>query len=494
MEEGVLRKSKILQIIHRLAQKRGEEIYLVGGAVRDLRLGRRLGKDFDFVTKGEVRSLAQDLSQKMDGHAFPLDEGFGTWRVVIKKAKRKTDVDFCTLQGQDILDDLRQRDFTVNSLAISLKDIFQPGPPPLIDPLGGQADLRAKILRANSEASLVQDPLRMLRAFRLAYTLGLRVEEETLAMIRRNKNRILKPAWERIRTEFFIGLSASRAGEFLRDLYRSGLLEEIFPEVKEWEGLDQGAYHDFPLQEHAFRSVEAAEFVFAHFQDFYPAYAEKLGRHFSLSPEEGIPRKALFKFVAFFHDSGKPGTRSPGQEGQPVRFLDHDLQGQEINAAIARRMKLSRKSIRIISDLTRHHMRILSLAKVKEVTSRARYRFFRDLGKEGIDMALLALADGLASRKLHFDQFLKESLPEDFRRIKEVAKELIRYYFEEFSQKTPAPLLDGREIMGALGLPEGRAVGSLLAQLREAEMGGMVGTREEALDFLKNIDRSRPFG
>jgi len=109
-------------------------------------------------------------------------------------------------------------------------------------------------------------------------------------------------------------------------------------------------------------------------------------------------------------------------------------------------------------------------------------------------MALLALADGLASRKLRFDQFLEESLPEDLRRIKEVAKELIRYYFEEFSQKTPAPLLDGREIMEALGLPEGRAVGSLLARLQEAEMGGMVGTREEALDFLKKIDRSRPFG
>ena len=67
MEEGVLRKSKIIQIIHQLAQKRREEVYLVGGAVRDLRLGRPLGKDFDFVTKGEVRSLAQDLSQKMDG-------------------------------------------------------------------------------------------------------------------------------------------------------------------------------------------------------------------------------------------------------------------------------------------------------------------------------------------------------------------------------------------------------------------------------------------
>ena len=495
MEEGVLRKSKVLQVIHRLAQNRGEEIYLVGGAVRDFWLGRPSGKDFDFVIKGEVRALAQDLAQEMGGHAFPLDEGFGSWRVVIKKAKGKIEVDLCTMQGEDILEDLRQRDFTVNSLAINLKDIFLRGHPLPIDPLGGSADLRAGVLRANSGTSLLQDPLRMLRAFRFAYTLGLRVEEETLRMIFRNKNRILHSAWERIRSEFFTALGEISAHRFLRDLHQHGLLEEIFPEVAGWEGFNQGPLHDFPLLEHALRTVEAGEILFTRFRELYSSFTESLGHYFSQTIEEGINREALFKLACFFHDAGKPKTRTWDLGEKSPRFLDHDQEGEKIVAAVARRMKLSRKSIRILSELTRHHMRILSLSKAKEVTPRAKYRFFRDLGKEGIDVALLALADGLALRKINFDHpsFFKD-LPEDLRRVQEVAGELIRYYFEEFSQRPPTPLLDGREIMEALGLPQGKAVGSLLARLREAEMGGVVRTREEALDFLKSLDRSRPFG
>jgi hypothetical protein len=157
-------------------------------------------------------------------------------------------------------------------------------------------------------------------------------------------------------------------------------------------------------------------------------------------------------------------------------------------------MKLSRKAVRIISELTRHHMRILSLAKTKEVTSRAKYRFFRDLGKEGIDQIFLALADGMASTPITLGRPLIRELPGDLKRIKEVVDELLRYYFEEFLPKPPRPLLDGREIMQALDLPPGEEVGRLLERLREAEIAGRIRTQEEALEFLKNIDSSRPFG
>jgi tRNA nucleotidyltransferase/poly(A) polymerase len=198
--------------------------------------------------------------------------------------------------------------------------------------------------------------------------------------------------------------------------------------------------------------------------------------------------------VAFLHDSGKPGTGSFSPDGQIVRFLDHDQEGQRVNLLIAQRMKLSRKSVRIISELTRQHMRILSLAKAEEVTSRAKYRFFRDLGKEGIETIFLALSDGMASKPVRLGRPLDPEPPADLRKIKEVAEELLRYYYEEFSPKLPRPLLDGKEIMEALGLPPGEEVGRLLDRLREAEISGKVRTREEALEFLKNLDRSRPFG
>ena len=492
MRERLLRESKILQAVHQLSQKSKQEVYLVGGAVRDLFLEKPLGKDFDFVAAGEVNNLAEELAGTTGGHAFSLNDTFGTWRVAPASGRKKTTVDLSPMQGGDILEDLKQRDFTINSIGINLEEIFAHEHPSLIDPLHGRSDIQHRILRVNSEESLVRDPLRMLRAFRLIHTLGLKAEESTLKLIQKNRKLILRSAWERIRSEFFAGLGEREAGRFLRDLHQSGLLEAILPEVQGWESFEQGS--QLPLLEHAVRTVEAGETIFARFQELYPTYASLLDHHFSSNTEEGISREALFKFVAFLHDSGKPGTGSFSPDGQIVRFLDHDQEGQRVNLLIAQRMKLSRKSVRIISELTRQHMRILSLAKAEEVTSRAKYRFFRDLGKEGIETIFLALSDGMASKPVRLGRPLDPEPPADLRKIKEVAEELLRYYYEEFSPKPPRPLLDGKEIMEALGLPPGEEVGRLLDRLREAEISGKVRTREEALEFLKNLDRSRPFG
>lgn len=493
VKERLLRESKILQAVHRLSTKRKEEVYLVGGTVRDLLLGKPLGKDFDFAAAGEMSDLAKDLAEETGGHAFSLNDSFGTWRVVLRKGKKRMDVDFSPLQGRNIFEDLVQRDFTVNSMAMNMKEIFHQKTPSVIDPLNGLSDLGRRVLRANSEESLLRDPLRMLRAFRFASTLRLKTEEETLRIIQRNKKLILRSAWERIRSEFFAALSESQADHFLRDLFQSGLLKEIFPEIEGWDELDQGVHHDFSLLEHSFKTVEAGELIFAHFLELYPRHAKSLDHYFSSIIEEGISRRALFKFVAFFHDSGKPRTRTLGADRQTVRFLDHDQEGQKINGAIAFRLKLSRKSVRIISDLTRQHMRILSLSKTEEVTPRAKYRFFRDLGEEGIAAVFLALADGLAVRKHDLGWPLMPELPGETEKVKEVAEALLHYYYEEFSLKPQAPLLDGREIMDTLGLSQGKEVGNLLARLREAEIAGMIRTREEALEFLKNLDSSRPF-
>jgi poly(A) polymerase len=493
VKEAVLKKSKILQAVHQLSRKREEKVYLVGGTIRDLFLERPTGADFDFATPGQVSQLSQELAAETGGRAFSLNDSFGTWRVVHGRGRKRRDIDFSPLQGRNITEDLRQRDFTVNSMAMDLREVFDQKSPSLIDPLHGLSDLRKGVLRANSEESLLRDPLRMLRAFRFASTLRLKPGDETLKMIQRNKKLILHSAWERIRGEFFLALSERRADLFLRELYKSGLLKEIFPEIEGWDELDQGAHHDFPLLEHSFKTVEAGELILAKFQELYPPYARLLHHHFSSIVEEGISRAVLFKFVAFFHDSGKLQTRTLGVDGRTIRFLDHDQEGERINAAIALRLRLSRKSVRIISSLTRQHMRVLSLSVTGKVTSRAKYRFFRDLGKEGIEAVSLALADGLAARNHDLGWPLTGELLDDLGKVKEVAEELLRYYYEEFSRKPPGALLDGREVMDALGLSQGKEVGDLLSRLREAEAAGMVRTREEALKFLKNLDSLRPF-
>ncbi len=488
-----LRKSNIIQIIYKLAQERKAEVYLVGGAVRDFLLERPLGKDFDFVLPGDAAGLAKELARQMAGTAFLLDDAFGTWRVVIKKAEGKTEADFCVRQGGDILADLRQRDFTVNSLAIRLPDIFQDEKPLVIDPLGGISDLRQGILRANSEDSLRRDPLRMLRAYRFAYSLGLKIDEETEKAIGRNRKLILRSAGERVRGEFFAALHENQAAQFLRDLCQTGLLGELFPEIGEWGSLPQGPHSDFSLLDHAFRTVEAGESLLSRLRDLFSPEAQSLGQHFAQGVEEGISRKALFKFECFFHDSGKPNARRKNPEAAGFRFLDHDQEGEAVNERLGRRLKLSRRSLRILSELTRQHMRLASLAKGGALTPRAKYRFFRDLGKEGLDLVLLSLANAAGSRKpsASFDPFRAPS--GDLGKIMEAGKELLRYYYEDFSPKPPGPLLNGKEIMKTLHLGQSPSVGRLLGMLKEAEVSGRVRSREEALEFIKNIDISKPF-
>ena len=204
-----------------------------------------LGKILILYFREMPAGLAKELARQMEGTAFLLDDAFGTWRVVIKKEEGKSEADFCVMQGGDILADLRQRDFTVNSLAIRLPDIFQNGKPLVIDPLGGLSDLRQGILRANSEDSLRQDPLRMLRAYRFAYTLGLKIDEETGKAIGRNRKLIRRSAGERVRGEFFAALHENQAAHLLRDLYQTGLLPELFPEIGEWEQFEPGASFRF---------------------------------------------------------------------------------------------------------------------------------------------------------------------------------------------------------------------------------------------------------
>ena len=486
----VLKKSKILEAVRRLTQKKKKEVYLVGGTVRDFLLGRPLGKDFDFVIKGDVEGLAKEIAGEIGGNAFPLDETFGTWRVILKKKKKRTELDFSPLQGKDIFEDLRQRDFTVNSLAIHLKDLARPGEPCFIDPLDGLADIRKRILRANSERSLHQDPLRMLRAFRFASTLKFSVEEETLKMIHKNSDLIGRSAGERIRVEFFMALGEEDAGLFLRRLHQAGLLGEIFPEVREWETLNVGTGSSPSLLDHGLRTLEATEFIFVHLKDIFSGWADVLKGHLSHSEEESVSRIALLKFIAFFHDSGKVATAFQDQGSISIRFLDHDQKGQEINMAIARRLKLSRRSVKIISELTRQHMRIQSLAKAQELTGRAKYRFFQDLGKEGLDLAILSLANALAATGLELRSPMLAEMKGEARKIKKITDDLLRFYTEDFTQKSAESLVDGKEIMRATGIPQGKAVGALLNKLKEAEISGRVRTKEDALQFLKNIDKS----
>lgn len=472
-------------VIQKIAQERKLKVYLVGGAIRDLLLRKPYIKDFDFLVKGETKAFVSEIAKRLATSYFPLDESWGIWRLIFKEGKRKWVMDFSSMHADHIELDLQQRDFTINSMALDLTPLSNEQSLSIIDPLKGLQDLEKRILRVNAENSFLKDPLRMLRAFRLAAHLNLRIEENTLCLIKKNKNLLRQSAAERIRAEFFALLNEKQAASFLRSLFQVGILEVLFPEIQSWVDLPQGPHHDFYLLEHAFQTVAAAEFILAHLADIFPAQAQALRDNFAELIEEGITRQALFKFGAFFHDSGKAVTYSFSPEEKIPRFFDHDQKGKIINEQVCQRLKLSRQAAKLVTEMTGQHMRILGLAQLSQVTPRAKYRFFRDLGKGGIEVAILSLADKMAARRIKFQWPQPADTPDDLARVTKLVLELIHYYYVDFQPQKKRLFLDGEEIMATFGMSPGKKVGELLTRLREAENAGLIKSKEEAWDFLK---------
>jgi tRNA nucleotidyltransferase/poly(A) polymerase len=216
-----------LEDINQLARQLYTSIYLVGGTIRDQILGRSC-VDYDFTSE-QAPGIARQWAQKIQKTLIPLDEtpGHETYRVVLNP---NLYFDFTALQGQTIEEDLAQRDFTINAMAISLPDFIEEKHNP-IDPFNGQNDLSNKTIRVVSEQAFEEDPLRLLRAFRFASTLEFEIEPETFAQIKEHKSKLNQVARERITYELLILLGTPRSQVDL--MGQTGLLDVLFPGIAE---------------------------------------------------------------------------------------------------------------------------------------------------------------------------------------------------------------------------------------------------------------------
>ncbi len=216
------------------------DAWIVGGAVRDAVLGTVT--EIDLAVAGSAAEAARAVATAAGGHRFELSGEFATWRVAARDGSWHLDI--AELRGETIEDDLRLRDFTVNAIAVPLGG----GPP--IDPTGGLGDLEARRLRATSERSFADDPLRIMRAARLAAALGLEPDPGTAELARRESARAAEPAGERQLAELAAiveGPAPERAIELL-DLL--GATAAVLPELEALRGVGQSANHHLDAHQH----------------------------------------------------------------------------------------------------------------------------------------------------------------------------------------------------------------------------------------------------
>ena len=472
-----LLNSPLIRKTYQISQKHHQDIFLVGGTLRDLYLNASMNNDFDFLVKSNVKSIASDFSKLCKGSFFCLDKKREYYRVVIKDRDENHSIDFSPILNGNIHIDLTSRDFSINSIALRLTDIFEKGSLNPIDPTGGLKDFGERVIRLSSPTAFSHDPVRILRAVRFARKFNFSIESHTLNLIKENIRNLLKCPWERIRSEFFKILSLPHASKSLRELDQLGVLSLMIPEIENMKGVNQGAKHDYELWEHSLKTVHFADTVLLTLKDYFPKHGEFLENYFRQELESDIKRNNLLTFIALLHDIGKPSTRS--MQNKQVHFYQHDRIGAKINQGIAHRFKMGKKTTHIITTATHYHLRLLSHHHSDSLTQRAKYRFFRDLDDSSFDTLILSCADKMATRKHSTEN--RNHLP-----ILYLVNELIDYYFQEYSKSTPKPLLNGNEIMEILTLKPGEKIGELIALIEEAERDGRITTREEAVKIISS--------
>lgn len=471
----------LLAAANRLFAQKGAAAYLVGGAVRDAMLGI-VTRDVDVAVAASPHALGGELADSVGGRFVSLDSKRDVARVVIAADGALAHLDISAL-ADGIEDDLARRDFTVNAMAVELSSALG-GVWRVVDPLGGERDLRAGVIRAASDSAFASDPVRLLRAVRLRAETGLRVDAPTQALIRRDAALISRTSPERAREELLRTLAAPRAGLWVRTMDALGLLSALFPELDEARGVSQPKEHVYDVFGHLLAAVDYADQMLR--DDFDDPLAaretprfEGMDAYFARHLSDAHSRGTFLKLAALLHDVAKPRTKTVEASGR-VRFFRHSEVGEEMAGDAMRRLRMGGRAVRHVETMVRHHLRPRQLSNGdKAPTARAIHRYYRDLGDAALDTLCLNMADFLAARG-HL------LAPPEMERQARTIGRILRVGPQKAEPKArKSGLLTGHDIMNELRLSPGPAVGGLLRAVAEAEAGGEIASREQALALAK---------
>ena len=493
---------EILNGVAGAAAQTTKEIYLVGGFVRDLYLGIP-GGEMDFALCGDALSFARLVAGLLGGTWIPLDRINSVARVVLKREGKKWEADFSSFKGSSIEEDLGNRDFTVNAMAVKLNDYLglldRTGAKDgteldkntwrelLIDPHGGTADIEGKLIRAVNNYVFEADPVRILRGVRLAAKLNFCICPETLSLMEQSRWLLPEVAGERVKEEIFHLLALGESYQWLALMDAVGVLAEIFPFIEKMKVTEQNHYHADNVWVHSLKTYRLLEELIADLRlngvletSRGEELREKLCGHLHSHILPGCRRYQILKLAAVFHDAGKVDTGRLREDGR-ITFPRHYEAGLKYAAEVAGRLKMSRAEENYLKKMVLNHMYPLYLFINQPVSPAAVHRFFTKLGKDATDVLLLSLADVTAT-------YLTSQKDRDLARYRTFIGDLLqKYHFEPDRYVSPPVLVKGGDIIEKFGVPPSKKLGEILRKITEAQVRGEIGTREEALDLARRL-------
>ncbi|HYQ48162.1 MAG TPA: HD domain-containing protein, partial [Thermodesulfovibrionales bacterium] len=434
-------------------------------------------KDLDLVCR-KARETAADIARHTNASLVPMEKkpDEPCYRLVDRTSPGRY-IDLAEMRGRDIAEDLGNRDFTINAMAIEIQNGWSAGR--LIDPLRGAEDIRDKKVRMASGRAMIADPLRILRAVRHAAQLDFSIDERTLAEMHAGARLLISVSAERVLTELLLILETGRAAAWFKVMDDIGILPVLFPEIVPMKSCGQNGYHHRDVWGHSLLVMETVEQILSDLS----AYFGQSSREIAGSLASG--RTPLLKLAAMFHDIGKPMTKGLRRDNR-ITFYGHDRVGADIAQHIARRLRMPNRSADFMVRIVREHLKPLMLSRSGE-REISRMRWFRRLGDDAVWVLILGMADIMSS--LGPDSGL------------EYRKSVItwiqgsaRSYFTDLKQKIGAPLLVTGNDLITMGMEPGVALGNLLCKLRLAQDIGRVASREDALCMARELINKRSKG
>lgn len=462
-----------------LARRRNQRVWITGGTLRDLFQDRE-PPDIDLAVSGDAMGLGRELAVELGARFVSLKETHATCRLV----QGEFQWDIAGLRAPTLEEDLRARDFTINAMAIEVED-FISSREKLIDPTGGLADLKAGLLRPAGPGVLSDDPLRVLRAFRFMATRGFKPAAGLHEEITAAGPGLWRTPPERVAHEWLVLMAGQKAAEAVMAMEKDQILTRLIPDLALGRGVWQNPYHHLDVFDHNLACLKHLGGIASNPESYFKVLSAEVADY--LGPDH---RRALLLTAALMHDLAKPATRQQ-KDPEWATFYRHDSQGAEMARKACRRLGLAKADAGFVAKLVGEHMRpfhLMGAARRGVFTERAVRRFLEAAGGELPGFFALAMADTLAGKGP-----LRPVDAEE--RLVDLYEKVARLRDQKLAEALAAPpLLNGKDILGKLGLKAGPEVGRLLKRVREAQLDNEVETFQDALALARSLHEKQAKG
>lgn len=471
MLSASLKKIPYFSVISSLCRNHNIGIWLVGGFLRDIYLNpKKELVDFDFCVEKNTSLIAREFAKKIFSKFIILDKTQKSFRVVLKRKDRNYTYDFTAMRGKGLPEDLALRDFTVNTMALSLAE----SKAKVIDYFRARKDIEDRVVRVIRDEVIPQDPLRILRGFSLAANYGFHIKSKTLKLMVKHKKLIQGVSKERVNEELFKILASLDSYKAFRAMDKLKIIDEFIPEIKKMRGIHQGGYHHLDVWNHSLEALRQFELFYARKLIKNKAIVAYLNEELA----QGRRRGQIIKLACILHDIGKPEAKK--KVNKKTIFHTHEKIGRDLSQKIADNLRLSLREKDVLKKLIFWHLRPGYLADQITPSRRAIYRFFRDTNCEGVAVVLLSFSDWRATRGPLTDTKKRK-------RHERIMLGLVDKYFEDKKKKPLPKLIDGHDIMKKFKIAAGPLVGKILRKIKEEQALGKVSTKAQAYKTAKTI-------